>query len=125
MKASRYNLLLWVALALGISSCGPAQTSSSISSARKAMEQARLAGATELHPGSFYVTTAQYKVQVARLYLEKAKELQGFSKFEDAIFYATEARKLLDEAVTEKHEEERRLLRRKQIKEGRVFHEQK
>ncbi len=113
-------------LLLGMgAACGPIQAQSGISRGSNAMKQARLAKAQEANESNRYITPARYEYELAHLFIEKAKELQGFSKFEAAAFYGNQARDLAEKAAENKHEEERRKIRRKQIKAGKVFHEQR
>ncbi len=118
-KASLLILFLVGATALG--ACAPIRATSAISQAKDNMFKARLAGAQEVKTGEKYITPAQYEYQLAHHYLEKSKELQGFSKFEAAEFYALQAAELSKNAAKNKTEEERRIIRRQQIRAGKVF----
>lgn len=110
-----------VLVLLGASSCGPIQALTATSRAKDSLYKARLADAHVLAPDGRYVTPAQYQYQLAVLYLEKSKELQGFSKFQAAEHYAAQAAALGKKSVTGREEEERRKIRRQQIKAGQVF----
>lgn len=101
--------------------CGPIRATSATSSAKDHLFKAELAGADKLTKGEKYITPAQYEYQLARMYLEKSKELQGFAKYDAAFFYSTEAADLGKKAVEHKSEEERRKIRRQQIRAGKVF----
>ncbi len=108
-----------LALLLLSAACGPMKATTAISSGRDAIEDARHRRAHVIPEGEFLITTAQYKYQLALLYMEKAKELQGFSKFQDAANYAEEARHLADDAAREMDIEAERKNRRKEIKAGK------
>ena len=124
MKQSIPCLVL-LTLVLGLASCAPIRATSAISKAKKAQFKARLAKAHIINEGEKYITPAQYEYQLANFYLEKAKELQGFSKFEASEFYALEAVELSQSAIEHKQEEKRRKIRRRQIKAGKVFQKQR
>jgi hypothetical protein len=68
-----------------------------------------------------YVTQAQYECMLALLYIRKSKELQGFSKFDAATFYAEKAAGLAAASRDHKMEEEKRIIRRQQIRSGQIL----
>jgi len=118
------SMLLMVALVAALllaASCGPIRAVTSTAQAQDAVLRAELAGAHELNKGEKYITQAQFEYQLAALYLEKSKELQGFAKFDAADFYASRASELGTSSVKNKAEEERRRIRRAQIKAGKIF----
>jgi hypothetical protein len=110
-----------VLVLVGAASCGPIQALTATSRAKDSLYKARLADAHVLVPDGRYITPAQYQYQLALLYLEKSKELQGFSKFQAAQRYAAQAASLGKKAIENREEEERRKIRRQQIKSGQVF----
>ncbi len=124
---AQYRLMILafpvVVLSVAGMACGPIQATTAISSARESLKGAEEKGAHLIPDDEYFITTARYKYRLAVLYLEKSKELQGFSKFQDAAHYAQEARRLAQEAIQEMDDERLRRLRRKEIKEGRVFHQ--
>lgn len=110
-------LLMFLALFMGAESCGPIQANTNISKAKYNLAQARLAKAHELIQGTYYITPAQHKYQLALLYLEKAKEMEGFSKYEHAAFFAQRAAELADEAIVlmkeeQEHKKKREIIRK-------------
>ncbi len=116
-KLSLFLVLVVVAAA----SCGPIQALTATSRAKDSLYKAKLADAHVLVADGRYITPAQYQYQLAVLYVEKAKELQGFSKFQAAQRYAAQAAALGKKSVTYREEEERRKIRRQQIKAGQIF----
>jgi len=121
MRAKASLLILILVGAASFGACAPIRATSAISQAKDNMFKARLAGADKVKGGEKYITAAQYEYQLAHHYLEKSKELQGFSKFEAAEFYALQAAELSKNAAKERNEEERRIIRRQQIRAGKVF----
>jgi hypothetical protein len=123
MRAILPKLTLAAALWLLVlaNGCGPIRATSATSGAKDHLFKAELAGADKLTQGEKYITPAQYEYQLAMLYIEKSKELQGFAKYDAAFFYSTEAADLGKKAVEHKSEEERRKIRRQQIRAGKVF----
>jgi len=113
--------LIGLGLLLFAGACGPIRIASSSSIARENLFKAKLAKANQYKKGEKYITPAQYEYQLAHIYLEKSKQLQGFAKYDAADFYAAEAGKLGDKAIEHKAEEERRKIRRQQIRAGKVF----
>jgi hypothetical protein len=120
MKTFRVALCLLVAVVVG-ASCGPIRAVTATADAKDDLFRAELAGAHVVKPGEKYITPAQYEYQLAYLYLEKSKELQGFAKYDAAYFYATKAAELGKGAVRDKAEEERRRIRRQQILSGQIL----
>ncbi len=106
---------------VAVGACGPIQATTGISLANKNLFEARLAKADVLVTGQKYITPAQYEYQLAQLYLEKSKELEGFAKFEHAAFYAKLAADLGLRSVDHKTEEARRQERRDRIRKGEVL----
>lgn len=70
--------------------CGPVQSTAGISEAEGSVERARIQDAGEYSP---------YEYERAQHYLYKAKEQWGYSNFEAARDYATEARRAADAAL--------------------------
>lgn len=101
--------------------CAPLRTVTKIAEAQDAIRQAELKGAHNVKKGEKYITPAQYKYHLATLYLAKAKELQGFAKYNAACFYASRAVELALSAMENMDEEKRRKIRREQIKGGKIF----
>ena len=101
--------------------CAPVQATVATLKAKDSMFKADLAGAGEIKPGEKYITSAQYEYYLANLYLEKSKELQGFSKFDSATFYANRAASLGNKARDHKANEEKRKIRRQQIRAGQIL----
>jgi len=119
---SRVSLLVAPFLVVvAFCACAPVQATVSTLKAKDSMFKAELAGANEVKPGQKYVTSAQYEYYLAYLYIEKSKELQGFSKFDSATFYANRAASLGNKARDHKAEEEKRLIRRQQIRAGQIL----
>lgn len=119
MKTFRVALCLLTLVLVG-ASCGPIRAVTATADANDDLFKAQLAGAHEVKSGERYITPAQYEYQLAYLYLEKSKELQGFAKYDAAYFYATKAAELGKGAVRDKAEEERRKIRRQQIRSGQL-----
>ncbi|GEM_PF-6274379 len=113
-----YSLALLLVGVIGVSSCGPIQATTNIAMANKRIHEARLAGADVLKEGERYITPAQQEYQLALLYLQKSKELEGFSKFEHAAFYAQLASDLGKSSNSNMSEEARRKDLRERIKKG-------
>ena len=107
-----------------LAACGPIRAASATRSARDELYKARLAKADKIEKGKKYITEAQYQYRLAALYLEKAIELQGFAKYDAAFFYATKAAQYGSESVKNKAEEERRSIRREQIRAGKILSKQ-
>lgn len=85
--------------ALAVSSligCGPIRSTSRIGKAEVAYERARVADGYKKAPYEFYS---------ARYYLHKAKEEWGYSDFEAAYDYATEAKRAAESAVRKSKED--------------------
>jgi hypothetical protein len=120
MKTYVAAVCLVAAMVLG-ASCGPIRAATATSDAKDELFKAELAGAHQIVKGEKYITPAQFEYHLAYLYLEKSKELQGFAKYDAAYFYATKAAELGKDAVKNKAEEERRKIRRQQIRSGQVF----
>lgn len=87
--------LLLVALGALLMGCGPIQATQRISEAEVAMERARVADA-DLH--------SPYEYTSASNYLYKAKEEWGYSQFEAAYDYATQARRAAESALINSRE---------------------
>jgi hypothetical protein len=120
MKTFSVALCLLTAIALG-AACGPIRAVTATADANDELFKAQLSKAHEISPGEKYITPAQYEYQLAYLYLEKSKELQGFAKYDAAYFYATKAAELGKASVRDKAEEERRKIRRQQILNGQIL----
>jgi hypothetical protein len=76
--------------ALGVSGCGPVQSTAMISEAEVALEKARVVKAEQLAP---------YEYWSANEYLYKAREEWGYADFEASMDYATLSRKFAEEAL--------------------------
>ena len=113
-----------LSLLASLAACGPIRAASATRGARDELYKARLAKADEIEKGKKYITQAQYQYRLATLYLEKSIELQGFAKYDAAFFYATKAAQLGTESVKNKAEEERRKIRREQIRAGKILNKQ-
>ena len=72
-----------------VAGCGPVQSTSSLIDADVEIEGARAAGAQ---------TAAPYELTTAEAYLKKARELAGYSQYENAAVFAAKARDLATEA---------------------------
>ncbi|RAL22127.1 hypothetical protein DL240_09740 [Lujinxingia litoralis] len=83
-------LVLMAGAAALLVGCGPVQATSRISQAEVALERARVADAN-IH--------APYEYTSASHYLYKAKEEWGYSQFEAAYDYATQARRAAETAL--------------------------
>lgn len=83
------RLLVVLAGASALTSCGPIQSTSYLIDAQVALEAARTAQANKLAP---------YEWTAANLYLHKAREEVGYSEFEQAVTYAAKASKFANSA---------------------------
>jgi hypothetical protein len=72
-----------------IAGCGPVQSTSALIDADVEIEGARAAGAQ---------TSATYELTSAEAYLKKARELAGYSQYENAAVFAAKSRELAKEA---------------------------
>jgi hypothetical protein len=79
-------VLLGLTFAVG---CGPIQSTSSLIDADVEIEGARAAGAQ---------TAATFEFTTAEAYLKKARELAGYSQYENSAVFAAKARELAKEA---------------------------
>lgn len=113
-------LLLW-----GLASCAPIQATSALSQGDDKLEDAERAGAHVIPSGDKFITMAQFEYQLAWHYVDKARQLQGFAKYDAAEFYARKAAELCQKAVEHMAEQNKRKQRRREIKEGKVFHRHK
>jgi len=82
------SLLALLALA-ALGACGPVQSTGSLIDAEVEIEAARSAGAP---------TAAPYEFTAAEAYLHKAREVAGYSRYDDATSYASKARDIAIEA---------------------------
>jgi len=118
-RLSVIGLLCAVAL---LASCGPINAVVATSQANDNLYKAQLARAHELKPGQKYITPAQYEYLLALLFVDKSKELQGFAKYQSAEEFSEKAAALAEAAIKNMGEQERRKIRRKQIRAGKVYH---
>jgi hypothetical protein len=82
--------LLLVLLGLTVlAGCGPVQSTSALIDADVEIEGARAAGAQ---------TAATFEFTTAEAYLKKARELAGYSQFENSAVFAARAREIAKEA---------------------------
>jgi len=81
-------LLALVALS-ALDGCGPIQSTGALIDAEVEIEAARSAGAP---------TAAPYEFTAAEAYLHKAREVAGYSRYEDATTYASKARDIAIDA---------------------------
>ncbi len=81
-------LLALPALAV-LAGCGPIQSTAALIDADVAIESARAAGAPQTSP---------YEFNAAEAYLQKAREVSGYSQYEAATKFAVTARDLAGEA---------------------------
>ena len=81
--------LISLLLALLGAGCGPISAHSAIARAHIALEAAKGAQADQF---------AIYEFRSASLYLEKAKEEEGFSSFQEAVDFAVKSRRFADSA---------------------------
>ncbi len=72
-----------------VAGCGPIQSTSALIDADVEIEGARAAGAQ---------TAAPYEITTAEAYLKKARELAGYSQFENSAVFAAKAREIAKEA---------------------------
>jgi hypothetical protein len=72
-----------------VAGCGPAQSTSALIDADVEIEGARSAGAQAAAP---------YEITTAEAYLKKARELAGYSQYENAAIFAGKARDFATEA---------------------------
>lgn len=79
MLGARLTIVL---AAVGLSACGPVQSTSFLMDAETMLEAARTAQAEKLSP---------YEWTAANLYLHKSKEEVGYADFEQAVDYAKKA----------------------------------
>lgn len=112
-------------LIVAVASCAPIQATSAVSQADDKLEDAERAGAHTIAPGEKFITMAQLEYQLAWHYVDKSRQLQGFAKYDAAEFYARKAAELCQKAVEHMEEQRKRQQRRREIKEGKVFHRHK
>ncbi len=72
-----------------LAGCGPIQSTAALIDADVAIESARAAGAPQTSP---------YEFNAAEAYLQKAREVSGYSQYEAATKFAVKARDLAGEA---------------------------
>jgi hypothetical protein len=72
-----------------IAACGPVQSTSALIDADVEIEGARAAGAA---------TAAAFELTTAEAYLKKARELAGYSQYENSAVFAAKAREIAKEA---------------------------
>ena len=72
-----------------VAGCGPVQSTSALIDADVEIEGARSAGAQAAAP---------YEITTAEAYLKKARELAGYSQYENAAVFAGKARDFATEA---------------------------
>jgi hypothetical protein len=72
-----------------VAGCGPVQSTSALIDADVEIEGARAAGAQ---------TSATYELTSAEAYLKKARELAGYSQFENSAVFAAKATEMAKEA---------------------------
>jgi hypothetical protein len=72
-----------------VAGCGPIQSTSALIDADVEIEGARAAGAA---------TSATFEFTTAEAYLKKARELAGYSQYENAAVFAGKAREIAKEA---------------------------
>jgi hypothetical protein len=72
-----------------VTGCGPVQSTSALIDADVEIEGARAAGAQAAAP---------YELTTAEAYLKKARELAGYSQYENSAVFAAKARDLATEA---------------------------
>ena len=72
-----------------IAGCGPVQSTSALIDADVEIEGARTAGAQ---------TAAPFEFTTAEAYLKKARELAGYSQYENAAVFAAKSREMAKEA---------------------------
>ena len=72
-----------------VAGCGPIQSTSALIDADVEIEGARAAGAQ---------TSASYEITTAEAYLKKARELAGYSQYENAAVFAARSREMAKEA---------------------------
>lgn len=89
-------MLVLMALVIIATGCGPIQSTQRISEAEVAFERARVAEAQ---------IRAPYEFWSASHYLYKAKEEWGYSDFEAAYDYATQARRAAEAALLKSRED--------------------
>lgn len=78
-----------VALGLGLTACGPVQSTAYLLDAEVQIEAARTANAPKLAP---------YEWTSARLYIHKARQEVAYSNFEQGVAFAQKASKFANEA---------------------------
>lgn len=90
-------LTVWAPMALLVATgCGPVQSTQRISEAAVALERARVAEADQKAPYEYYN---------AKFYIHKAREEWGYSDFEAAFDYATEAKRAAEAALSKAKED--------------------
>jgi hypothetical protein len=72
-----------------LAACGPVQSTSALIDADVELEGARAAGAP---------TAAAFEFTTAEAYLKKARELAGYSQYENSAVFAAKAREIAKEA---------------------------
>ncbi len=83
------RLLLALLALTFVAGCGPIQSTSALIDADVEIEGARAAGAQ---------ATATFEFTTAEAYLRKARELAGYSQYENAAVFAARSREIAKEA---------------------------
>lgn len=83
------RLLLATLAVVALAGCGPVRSTAALMDADVAIEAARAAGAPQ---------SAPYEFTAAQAYLEKAREVSGYARYEAAERFAARARDLGNEA---------------------------
>jgi hypothetical protein len=92
-----FGILLCLFVLLG--ACAPIGASSAISRAQDDLAKAEAAGASKAGPGGRCDTRAQLNYHQAQGLLAKAKELNGYANYEEAVVAADKAAALSRDAV--------------------------
>lgn len=91
-----FALAALIVAAIGLTGCGPVQSTQRISDAEVAFERARVVQAHEKAPYEYYS---------AKYYLHKAREEWGYSDFEASYDYARQAKQAADAAILKAKED--------------------
>jgi hypothetical protein len=87
-----YLNVLLVLVGPALYGCGPIQASSAVGDAKEAIERATVSRANEF---------ARFPFHMAQNYLDKAKELEGYSEYAAAERFARRAEELANQSVLE------------------------
>ena len=108
-KKARFTIRLFVISFLLIAtSCGAVNSTTAIIDARNQIKQAKAKEADIYAP---------YEYTKAVLFLKKAKELQGYTEYQQSVVYAINAKDNAQKAITNAYKRKQKLEKIKRLKE--------